>query len=72
MMSSLDEETMNKVLRIILAVATLATVLALTAGAVWSFATGKPLLLGVVCTMLAGGFGIFSYSDYKYFFGKKS
>ena len=63
---------MNNVLRIILSVATLATVLATAVGAVWSFATGKPPLLGIVCMLLAAGFGVFSYYDYQHFFGKKS
>jgi hypothetical protein len=71
-MLSSNEVNMTQALRIILAILTLLTVLGCAAGAVWSFATGKPALLGVVCTLLAGGFGVFSYNDYKYFFGKKS
>lgn len=59
-------------IRIALAIATLLTTAAMASGAVWSFATGKPLLLGVVCTLLTAGFGLFVYHDYQYFFGKKA
>lgn len=63
---------MTQVLRIILAIATLLTTLSMAAGCVWSFATGKPPLLGIVCGMLTVGFGFFVKHDYDYFFGKKS
>lgn len=63
---------MTLVLRIILAILTLLTTLSMVAGAVWSFVTGKPPLLGVVCGLLAVGFGFFVKNDYNYFFGKKS
>ncbi len=62
----------TKVMRVVLAVATLLTTLAVGAGAVWSFATGKPPLLGITCTLLTVGFSFFVKNDYNYFFGKKS
>lgn len=63
---------MVQVLRIILAIATLLTTLGCAAGSVWSFATGKPALLGVTCALLTVGFSFFVKNDYNYFFGKKS
>jgi hypothetical protein len=71
-MCLLNEVTMTQVLRIILAILTLLTTLAMAGGSVWSFATGKPALLGVVCGLLAVGFSFFVKNDYNYFFGKKS
>ena len=58
---------MVKGIRIALAIATLLTTLGLAGLSVWSLATGKPILLSVVGLMLAGGFGLFVYNDYKYF-----
>ena len=62
---------MNNTLRVILAVATLVTVLACATCCVWAFATGKPVGLGLVAALLAGTMSIFVYNDYQYFFGKK-
>lgn len=62
---------MSNVLRIILAVATVLTTLAMVTGSVLSFVDGLPPLMGVTCGLLAVGFGFFVYHDYQYFFGKK-
>lgn len=62
----------TKVLRVILAVLTLATTLGTAFLSVWSLVTGKPMLLTVVGAMLTVGFGFFVKHDYDYFFGKKS
>lgn len=62
----------TKVLRIILAVLTLATTLGTTFLSVWSLVTGKPVLLTIVGVMLTVGFSFFVRNDYNYFFGKKS
>lgn len=63
---------MTNVLRIILAIATLLTVLGLVVGTVWSFVDKLPPLLGITCGLLAVGFSFFVKNDYQYFFGKKS
>lgn len=62
---------MSKTLRIILAIATLLTALTMLAFAIYGL-TIPHIGLAVVCFLLAGGFGIFVYHDYQYFFGKKN
>jgi hypothetical protein len=60
-----------RVIKIVTAVATLATTTACLSGSVWSIATGKPVILSVVLGALTGAFCFFVRNDYYYFFGKK-
>lgn len=62
---------MSKALRIILAIATLLTTLAMLAFAIYGL-TIPHIGLAVVCFTLAAGFGLFVYHDYQYFFGSKN
>lgn len=62
---------MSQFLRILLAVLTLLTALAMLGFAVWAL-TMPQIGMAIVCFLLAGGFGIFVYHDYQYFFGKKN
>lgn len=62
---------MNNALKIVLAVATLFTTLGMLGLAVWGV-TASQWGLALTCLLLAGGFGYFSYRDYKFFFGAKN
>ena len=61
----------TKTIKVVTAIATALTNVALLGGLVWSVATGKPVILPVTLGALLLGFGYFSFSDYKYFFGQK-
>lgn len=61
---------MNKYIRLLLAVLTLLTLLALIFGAGWGLVFQVPIMF-LVCTLMSLGFGLFVYKDYKYYFGKK-
>jgi hypothetical protein len=73
-MLSLDEVRMDtaRIIKIVTAVATLATAAALLFGFVWSIATGQKVIMPVVCGTLLAMFGLFIRNDYYYFFGKKN
>lgn len=58
-------------MRIVLAIATLLTMLAMAGTAIWSIAAGMPIILPIVTGLLTVGFGLFVYHDYQFFFGKK-
>lgn len=58
-----------KTIRVITAVATALTNVALVGGLVWSIATGLPVIVPVVLATLLLPFGYFSFADYKRFFG---
>lgn len=60
-----------KTIRVVVAVATALTNVALLGGLVWSIATGKPAILPVTLGVLLLAFGYFSFADYKRFFGSK-
>lgn len=60
---------MSTTVRIILAVLTLLTTLALVSFAVVGLVIGQPLLT-VVCLLLSAVFGYFDYRDYQFFFGQ--
>lgn len=60
-----------KTIRVIVAIATALTNVALLSGLVWSIATGQKVILPVVFGALLLGFGYFSFADYKRFFGSK-
>jgi len=57
--------------RIILAVATLLTTLAMAGLGVWAFVHGH-IGMGISQTLLTLGFGFFVFHDYQFFFGKKT
>lgn len=61
-----------RVIKIVTAIATLATAAACLFGLVWSIAAAKPVILPITLGMLLVGFGFFIRSDYYYFFGKKN
>lgn len=61
---------MPEVLRIVLAILTLLTALAMLGLTVFAL-TIPHLGLFVVCLLLTAGIGYFSYRDYLRFFGKK-
>ena len=58
-----------KTIRVVVAIATALTNVALLGGLVWSIATGQPVILPVTLGVLLLGFGYFSFADYKRFFG---
>jgi putative Mn2+ efflux pump MntP len=60
------------IMRIILAIATLITALALAFGSAWFLAKDAPKLLIAATLMLTAVFGYFVGQDYIYFFGKKT
>lgn len=60
---------MNKVARAIISLATLITLILLLVGMVWGVAVKIPIM-AVTCLLLSLGFGLFSYRDFKYYFGK--
>lgn len=60
-----------RAIKIVTAVATLATEAALLYGFIWSIATGQKAILPIVFGMLIVGMGFFIRNDYHYFFGKK-
>lgn len=60
-----------KTIRVVVAIATALTNVALLGGLVWSIATGQKVILPVVLGVLLLGFGYFSFADYKRFFGSK-
>jgi len=62
---------MPQTIRIIVAILTLLTVLAMLGFAVFALTIPHAGLF-IVCLVLALGFGYFSYADYKRFFGKKT
>jgi len=57
--------------RVVIAVATLLTTLAMLGLSVFAL-TLPHFGLFFTCLLLTGGFGYFSYRDYKFFFGKKN
>ncbi len=61
-----------RVLKIVLAIATLLTAVACLFGFVWSIAAAQPVILPIVFGVLLGMFGLFIRNDYYYFFGKKN
>ncbi len=61
---------MEKTLKIILAVATLLTVLLMLGGAIWGIFLHS-LGMSIVCLALAAGFSVFSYHDYQTLILKK-
>lgn len=63
---------MTQVLRIVIAILTLLTTLALAGGFVWSLVAHMPPIMPVVTGLLTVGFGFFVKHDYDYFFGSKS
>lgn len=66
----LHEEIMDKILRVILAVATLLTALGTLGLGVYALTIAQWGLFAT-CLLLTGGFGFFVYRDYKFFFGDK-
>jgi hypothetical protein len=62
---------MTQFLRILLAILTLLTTLAMLGFAIFGVVVHQWLLV-VVCAALTGMFGIFVYHDYQYFFGAKN
>jgi hypothetical protein len=61
---------MNKIMKIVLAVATFITWALLVFGLGWSIAVKIPIMI-VACLLLTLAFSLFVYKDFKYFFGKK-
>lgn len=61
-----------RVIKIVIAIATLATAITCLFGLVWSIAAGQPVILPVVFSSLLVAFGFFLRNDYFYFFGKKN
>jgi len=56
--------------RVLLGIFTLLTTLALAFLTGWSFFHAY-IGMGIVNLLLTGGFGLFVWHDYKFFFGKK-
>lgn len=62
---------MSKALRLFFAIITLLTCLLMLGLSVWALTV--PIIgMAIVCFMLAAGFGLFVYMDYKFFFGGDS
>ena len=62
----------KRIVKIITAVATLVTAVALLFGFGWSIVTGQKVILPVVFGALLVAWGFFLRNDYYYFFGKKN
>jgi len=62
---------MNTYFRVVLAILTLITFLALVAGFVWGIVVKIPIMV-LVCFMIALGTSVFVYKDFLYFFGKNN
>jgi hypothetical protein len=56
---------MDKILTMVVKVATLLTTLAMLALTVWSLASGQPALMSVVGVALTAVFGFFSFVDIR-------
>lgn len=67
---SLVEENMNSTLKIIVAIGTLLTALAMLAFTIFAL-TLPHFGMASVCASLTAGFSLFVYKDYQHFFGKK-
>lgn len=61
---------MDRTIRMILSIFTLIILCLLVVAVIWGITHGI-IGLVVTCLLMIIGFGLFTYKDYQYFFGKK-